>query len=85
MEEIKRGDLNYWYKFSNTLMIEMGNVLVVAIGWLYWGIVSSFYTIKGLKVPTLYHSRIKYAVIAGLAVMVGIVIVSLVEVLFDDM
>lgn len=65
-------------------MIEMGNVLVVAIGWLYWGIVSSFYKIKGLKAPKIYHNRVRYAVIFGLTIMVGITVVSLVEVVFDD-
>ena len=78
VEDVKKDDLEYWYKFSNILMIEMGNVLVVAIGWLYWGIVSSFYKIKGLKVPKLYHSKVKYAVVCGLAIMVGIVVVSFV-------
>ena len=57
---------------------------MVAIGWLYWGIVSSYYKIKGLKIPTIYHNKVKYAIIIGLAIMAGIAVVSLIEVVFDE-
>ena len=54
----------------------MLNCLVLAIGWLYWGTLHSFYKIKGLKIPKMYGYSVRYVVIAVVIFMVGIVIVS---------
>ena len=61
------------------MVIEMLNCLVLAIGWLYWGTLHSFYKIKGLKIPAVYGYSVRYLVIAVVVFMVSIVVVSFLE------
>ena len=84
ISNIVSGHFQYWYKFSNLLMVEMLNCLVVAIGWLYWKTLNCFYNIKGLKIPTIYNNKVKYGVWTALACMVAIPCVSLAEVILSD-
>ena len=76
--------LEYWYKFSITLVIEVENCLVVSIGWLYWSTLNCAYTIKGLKIPLVYNTRVRYLIMSILVVMGCIMVVSLVEAILID-
>ena len=58
--------------------------MVLAIGWLYWGTLHSFYKIKGLKIPKMYGYSVRYVVIAVVIFMVGIVIVSFLEAIMEE-
>jgi hypothetical protein len=40
--------LEKWYKCSEILFVEMLNVLLLTVGWLYWKGLNFFYKVKQL-------------------------------------
>lgn len=75
--------LNLWYQFTHVTSVQLLNYLEVVIGWLYWKTLNSFYELKGLRTPKLYHNNAKYLIFFILFFIGGIILACVVDSVFD--
>lgn len=54
--------LEKWYKCSEILFVEMLNILLLVVGWLYWKGLNFFYRVKQLELepPLPFRDQFRY-------------------------
>lgn len=59
IEEVTGSDLQMWYKMSEILVVELLNVLLLAVGLLYWHGLNFFYNVQNLPAPLPFSTAAK--------------------------
>ncbi len=62
--ELTNNQLEKWYKCSEILFVEMLNILMLVVGWLYWKGLNFFYRIKQLEAapPLPFRDQFRFVI-----------------------